>query len=138
MDTAKNQPPLLPLLRLPLLWLPLLLQQPHLQLLLVLNPVERQITAHWTHYIVYLRNVLLRPPCRRRQQVAGKQCELMGAVTSIAVCPGNKGFFVGTSLANRCMPHVGSAPEAEGGTTLPPPPRDGMLLRGGNEENRRI
>lgn len=26
----------------------------------------------------------------------------MGAVTSIAMCPGNKGFFVGTSLSNRC------------------------------------
>ncbi|CAM9175320.1 unnamed protein product [Pylaiella littoralis] len=34
-------------------------------------------------------------------KVAGKHCELMGAVTSIAMCPGNKGFFVGTSLSNR-------------------------------------
>ncbi|CAN0449815.1 unnamed protein product, partial [Ectocarpus sp. 12 AP-2014] len=34
-------------------------------------------------------------------KVAGKHCELMGAVTSIAMCPGNKGFFVGTALSNR-------------------------------------
>lgn len=26
----------------------------------------------------------------------------MGAVTSISMCPGTKGFFVGTSLSNRC------------------------------------
>ena len=43
----------------------------------------------------------------------------MGAVTSIAVCPGNKGFFVGTSLANRCTSHVGFPPGAEGGTAPP-------------------
>lgn len=39
-------------------------------------------------------------------QVVGKNCELMGAVTSISVCPGNKGFFVGTSLSNRCSYNV--------------------------------
>lgn len=36
-------------------------------------------------------------------QVTGKQCELVGAVTSITICPGNKAFFVGTSLSNRCV-----------------------------------
>lgn len=35
------------------------------------------------------------------EQVEGKQCELMGAVTSIAMCPDKKGFFAGTALSNR-------------------------------------
>ncbi|CAM9783757.1 unnamed protein product [Ascophyllum nodosum] len=34
-------------------------------------------------------------------KVVGKQCELMGAVTSMAMCPSKRGFFVGTSLSNR-------------------------------------
>lgn len=40
-------------------------------------------------------------PCNNGQ-VAGKQCKLMGAVTSITMSPSKKGFFIGTALSNRC------------------------------------
>lgn len=79
-------------------------------------------SPHVGHIFFFIDGIALAPiMLPPSKQVAGKQCELMGAVTSIAVCPGNKGFFVGTSLANRCTPHRGICTRGSGAAVLSPP-----------------